>query len=329
MVPGHFLINYRFQDAYEFAQTAREWNLDIKQLVRGSFRSDLTQFGMENVLVTHARFSLASHQQGDPPSDLRTFGIMADWAANYSPSAFIWRRKPVPTNAVLAFPAGDELDVICRMGFAVYTLSFSEELLADICRSEGLPDLDEILGGQEVVQAESLGMQRLRGHLNQMVLHLKKDSSLMANPLFQDEIRFQLPHELMLMLSLSRERNTRPQNRIRDLAMKRIEDYLKAYPQQYHTVRNLCQVANVSERTLRYAFRERFGISPKSYLMALRLNGFRRELKNADTTSSTITDLATRWGFWHMSQFAADYRRFFGELPSTTFKKTRSINRTG
>jgi AraC family ethanolamine operon transcriptional activator len=34
--------------------------------------------------------------------------------------------------------------------------------------------------------------------------------------------------------------------------------------------------------------------------------------------SSRIADVANRWGFWHMGQFAADYRRQFGELPSET-----------
>ena len=60
MVPGPFVINFRFQNIDEFAQTTREWNLDIKQLCRGRFEADLTQLGMRNVLVAHARFSLAS-----------------------------------------------------------------------------------------------------------------------------------------------------------------------------------------------------------------------------------------------------------------------------
>ncbi len=28
------------------------------------------------------------------------------------------------------------------------------------------------------------------------------------------------------------------------------------------------------------------------------------------------------FGFWHMGQFAKDYRHYFGELPSVTLKKT-------
>jgi transcriptional regulator GlxA family with amidase domain len=31
-----------------------------------------------------------------------------------------------------------------------------------------------------------------------------------------------------------------------------------------------------------------------------------------------IADAANAWGFWHMGQFAKDYRTLFGELPSQT-----------
>jgi AraC family ethanolamine operon transcriptional activator len=31
-----------------------------------------------------------------------------------------------------------------------------------------------------------------------------------------------------------------------------------------------------------------------------------------------VQDIAARWGFWHLSHFANDYRRMFGELPSET-----------
>mgnify|MGYP001816914525 len=49
--------------------------------------------------------------------------------------------------------------------------------------------------------------------------------------------------------------------------------------------------------TIQYAFRHRFGIPPKLYLMALRLNGVRSDLRRADPAATRITDLANRWGF--------------------------------
>ena len=35
----------------------------------------------------------------------------------------------------------------------------------------------------------------------------------------------------------------------------------------------------------------------------------------------TIQDIASHWGFWHLGQFAQDYRHLFGELPSDTLHK--------
>ena len=63
------------------------------------------------------------------------------------------------------------------------------------------------------------------------------------------------------------------------------------------------------------AFREHFGVTPKTYLRAFRLNCVRKDLLVA-APKTPIADVANRWGFWHIGQFASDYRRQFGELPS-------------
>ena len=36
------------------------------------------------------------------------------------------------------------------------------------------------------------------------------------------------------------------------------------------------------------------------------------------SSTYSVADAANEWGFWHMGQFAKDYRRMFGELPSET-----------
>jgi AraC family ethanolamine operon transcriptional activator len=45
-------------------------------------------------------------------------------------------------------------------------------------------------------------------------------------------------------------------------------------------------------------------------------------LKNFDKHGyESIIELAGIHGFWHMGQFAADYRRIYGELPSATLDR--------
>lgn len=59
-------------------------------------------------------------------------------------------------------------------------------------------------------------------------------------------------------------------------------------------------------------------ISPVTYLRTMRLNRVRSELRQCP--ASTVGDVAARWGFWHLSRFAREYRALFGELPSATLK---------
>lgn len=84
------------------------------------------------------------------------------------------------------------------------------------------------------------------------------------------------------------------------------------------TLASVCQASYSSPRALEYGFREIFGVSPIAYIRCARLSRVRRELHRSAHTSGRITQLAMKWGFWHLSQFAKDYYDLFGELPSIT-----------
>ncbi|MGI9263585.1 MAG: helix-turn-helix domain-containing protein, partial [Gammaproteobacteria bacterium] len=101
----------------------------------------------------------------------------------------------------------------------------------------------------------------------------------------------------------------------RRIAVRRALNWLEQHDKLPLTVSDLCRQVGVSAPTLYRGFQEEFGVGPKRYLQIRRLAGVRSELLS-DGRKSCITDIANRWGFWHMGQFAADYRQHFGELPS-------------
>jgi AraC family ethanolamine operon transcriptional activator len=72
---------------------------------------------------------------------------------------------------------------------------------------------------------------------------------------------------------------------------------------------------------LDHAFTERFGLSPALYMKARRLNGAREDLCGEHETTMKVADVANKWGFWHLGQFAKDYRNWFFELPSNTYQR--------
>jgi AraC family ethanolamine operon transcriptional activator len=65
---------------------------------------------------------------------------------------------------------------------------------------------------------------------------------------------------------------------------------------------------------LQTGFNQVMGLSPLSYVKAVRLNNVRGQLLQ----QQTVTDAATQFGFWHFGHFARDYQKMFGEKPSQT-----------
>jgi len=90
-----------------------------------------------------------------------------------------------------------------------------------------------------------------------------------------------------------------------------------AYP---WTVAELAAAVAVSARGLHEGFRRSLDATPMAYLRRLRLEKVREELVVASPGSTSVTEIAARWGFAHLGRFAAAYRREYGERPSDTMR---------
>ena len=88
-------------------------------------------------------------------------------------------------------------------------------------------------------------------------------------------------------------------------------------------VDQMAAAAKVSERTLRSAFIEYFGIPPARYLQLRQLNQVHHALRRADPAWVTVSGVLVDHGVWEFGRFASRYRHLFGELPSETMRKTR------
>lgn len=86
-------------------------------------------------------------------------------------------------------------------------------------------------------------------------------------------------------------------------------------------VADLCKAANVSERTLEYAFKELLGMSPVAFLRRVRLHRVHQALKAGTRGTTTVSAEALKWGFWHFGDFSRAYKECFGESPSNTLRQ--------
>jgi AraC-like DNA-binding protein len=106
-----------------------------------------------------------------------------------------------------------------------------------------------------------------------------------------------------------------------EIVMRRFRRLVEENPGQPLYVPEICKAIRVSERTLRICCQEHLGMGPKRYLLLRRMHFARRALRRATPETATVTEIATRFGFWQLGRFAVEYHLLFGETPSATLRR--------
>ena len=314
------MFKRKFTDFDEFASQAEQWDLELKQLDAGPFQAENLQFWIGDVQISDAHFACERiiKQGGAPPSGLRTIVIPAH--QNFE---FEWRGARVDGNSLMVFPLGSGFEGLSKSNFHVFTCSFPEWLLENAASSLGVASLADL--DRDVVRCSAEQASIIRRFLRQLCTRICDDQALLAAAEFSESVTQELP-QLLLGAAASADHDTTcsvtATKRMRIL--KCAEDYIdQRAGEDELTVGEVCGAVQTSLRTLQLAFAERYGISPKAYIRAIRLNRARKQLRSADPGELKVADIANGCGFWHMGQFAADYRRQFGELPSATLHSGR------
>lgn len=107
----------------------------------------------------------------------------------------------------------------------------------------------------------------------------------------------------------------------RSVLVNRAEEIMRSNLKEPLGEIDLCTALGVSGRTLRLAFRERYGMGPIDYQQTLRLNAVRSQLMAGAATAYGVASVAREYGFNHPGKFAGYYRRQFGEVPSASKNK--------
>jgi len=111
----------------------------------------------------------------------------------------------------------------------------------------------------------------------------------------------------------------------RERLIGKVKDCLQEHADGQVSLEDLATAAGVSERTIRTAFHDYYGIGPCRYLHLRQLHLIRRTLKGTDPGMATVSAVATHFGVWELGRFAQRYRTLFGELPSATLNRGRLV----
>jgi AraC family ethanolamine operon transcriptional activator len=313
----HFLIKNSFNDFDEFAHAIQAWDLDFRQLDGGASNIDMLQAPCDKSLLTNTKLNRHFDQLGAAPPENWTFALFSEQS-----SPFVWRGQEISNNTIVVCKSGSEIDCVSRPGFEVFTISYPEGYLSKVIANLGLPELKNLVKNSDNFMCNLSELSEIRRQLHQMINLINRRQSQIGNTSFIKKLDAELSEQILLTVAKALP----PKNisiNLRNQAIKLIKEYLNEFPQEPITVSRLCSIAGVSIRTLQYAFQEHYGVSPKTFLKNFRLNYVRRELRKSHHSTTRVNDVASLWGFWHMGQFAADYRKLFGELPSDTLNRKK------
>jgi len=311
----NFFIKQTFSNFVEMAEALHLWNIEIRQLKKCTINDTVMQLKVENFLLGYAEFSGLTHQIGEIPPG-RTFAFYTG-----ENSKFLWRKKEIPYNGLLIFPLDTELDVVVEGTKTIpHTISFPEEELISRLQENERALYETIVSTNDLILMDESAMEKLHEVFDRYMQSAEEDPDLIHSKNFYTCLKEELISVLIEIL-FSEESSDIPKAKDQMvLYWDRVESYIETHKSRPIMISELSKAVGIGERSLYRMFNDRFNLSPKAYLNTIRLNGVNNDLTNTSSSEKTIADIANNWGYWHMGQFAADYKKLFGELPSQTFK---------
>ena len=311
--PEIIAISGQFAEFDELIEFSAAWDIDFRQIGPGTLNATLSQAVGESWSFAKGCFDRVTWQQGAAIAGMRTFAILDPQAPENE-----WCGRSFSPDAIAVFASGGEFQGISQPGFDVYTLSFTEEQLSAACERLGIPDVTEKFSASgTLLQINRLQASVLRQLVNSSLQALCGTGLKGSGWTGSDHIRNKVSEHLVMLLTDGSHLTRTPSQRQRSKAIRRAHETIENGLGKGISVREVAKAARISRRTLEYAFQDRYGFSPKAFINSQRLVRVRRDLRTKPDYVP-IVEIANRWGFWHMGQFAKDYRFQFGELPSET-----------
>lgn len=236
----------------------------------------------------------------------------------------------IRNDIMLAVPPANGLSVVSDPGYESIAFLLQPD---DVSAHLRVRDLEHSFKCPQTVDVLHVGGE-LAGSLFEWGKRLV-DSAVEAPELFNtsEERRVAAQAELLdlLLTTLSSTSKLEPEKRERTRQLQSdivhiAERYALANIDERLYVTDLCRAAGVSERSLEYAFRAVMGLSPTAYLTRIRLHRVHHVLLQAKPGSTTVTEQALNWGFWHFGEFSRAYKDCFDELPSNTLRRKSKLD---
>ena len=314
----NIFLTHDYHNFTDYVRNVNRWNLDFRKLDKGSFEAHLEVLDIETVQIIRTQISGLIDQLGAMQPGYRTFVIPSGSLANIH-----WMNIKIEKNNFIILPKNKLFYAVSRGDFDVFVISIRETHLQEIAKQCNAINLKNNLVDEERVfmmdeESYSTGLELL----SQVFNELNNNRNILKKPEFVFHIKYKIPYLIVHFLNNKKLVALKPLKRKRDMALIKCIQFITKHVEKNIQVSSLSKLAKSSERTIEYAFLERYGISPKTYITNVKLNRIKNILSNPENRERVST-IARSFGFHHMGQFSADYKNLLGELPRQTLMNSK------
>lgn len=314
------IVQRRIDDPQLFERAVRAANvIDYTVVQRGHFKANLLK----------ADFRRLWYQRGE-----ESLGRLADVAidpcrrpifflADARQAEMQQGGRTVSTRDVVLFGASETFLQRTTAACAWASLSLTPQDFDDASRLIADRDLADSVGAAMLRPTEA-ALARLRW-LHGEIARLGEDpAGMLTHPAVADALEHELLLALLATLGAGGDRAAplrgwQQHGRILDA----FGAWLAEHGDTPAHLLDICRALDVPSRTLRLVCQEHFGMGPIRYLWLRRMHLAHRALGERPRGTTTVTGVATEFGFWQFGRFAVQYRTLFGESPSATLARSQ------
>ena len=304
-----------FTDPDDYAAAHRGAKAELTVIGRGHFTGKLTGIGLHRLRMQRSFDNLPRTAHSVNWKGLAIISFRTDSGPSLVRSGLEMR----PTNIVrhgedqVYYQRSSGSASIGGMSLAVEDMAAIGEAVAGI---DLTPPRDTML-----VTPPPRAMAILQ-RLHAAAGHLAEEApEIIVNPDAARGLEQALVEAMISCLAGAEVREDSLAQRHHELIMRRFRRVVEENPGEPLYIPEICKAIRVAGRTLRLCSQQHLGMGPKRYLLLRRLHLSRQALRQAEPDATTVTDTATRYGFWQLGRFAVEYQSLFGESPSVTLHR--------
>ena len=305
--PAGFSIDFQHINMEEMEYYARAWNLQRIQMEKGSFVGSMIATHTKHMQVMKSPYSHGVLLQGEFPKG--TILI----ASVVTKADVSFQNSVANPHEIKILRSGDEIDFLCNSSSETFTIAVEEHFFKEAYIAYFQEEFSDTNKNKIYIHPEYL--ENFSKGIDQWIGYLLKAKNLSS--LAYTKIEYQILSHVFS--SIYREENSKSRQKF---SVSKAKDLLHASIHEPSHIMHLAGKLGISERSLHHSFKKNYGISPKQYLMYLRMHSIKQELLLASAYETQISTIIEKYAFFNHSTFTQAYKNMFGELPSHTLQKS-------